>query len=174
VTTRTDEVRRFWREFCERHGEPVEQRYDVYAFGDSPAMADELAELVVNGPKRATAALLTDFDPPDRPGDEPLPAAGAYSVVLDGRGRPVCVVRTTEVVVKPLGEVDDAFAWDEGEGDRTRDDWLAAHRRYFARQLAGTGREVTDDLPTVFERFALVWAPRRPAAEREPGTIDPG
>ena len=31
-----------------------------------------------------------------------------------------------EVMIKPLSEVDEAFAWDEGEGDRTRDWWLAA------------------------------------------------
>ena len=27
--------------------------------------------------------------------------------------------RTTEVTIKPLSQVDEAFAWDEGEGDRT-------------------------------------------------------
>ena len=37
-------------------------RYDVVAFGDSPAMADELGALVVKGPKRATAGLLRDYD----------------------------------------------------------------------------------------------------------------
>jgi uncharacterized protein YhfF len=160
--TRTAEVRAFWREFCDRHGEPVEQRYDVYAFGDSPALADKLVALVMTGPKRATAGLLSDVDPPGQPGDNPLPEVGVHSVLLDGRGRPVCVVRTTDVEVKPLREVDEAFAWDEGEGDRTRHDWLAAHTAYFTRQLAGRGLPFTDDLPTIFERFELVWVPTEP------------
>ena len=38
----------------------------------------------------------------------------------------------TQVTIKPLSQVDEAFAWDEGEGDdRTRDWWLAAHRPLF-------------------------------------------
>jgi len=41
----------------------------VFAFGDSPEMADELAHLVLDGPKRATAGLVLEFE---RDG-EPLP-----------------------------------------------------------------------------------------------------
>jgi uncharacterized protein YhfF len=63
------------------------------------------------------------------------------------------------VTVKPLIEVDAAFAWDEGEGDRTLTDWLAAHRRFFKRQAAREGFEFHDGLETVFERFRVVWPP---------------
>ena len=38
-------------------------------------------------------------------------------------------------MIKPLSEVDEAFAWDEEEGNRTREWWLNAHRRNFARQF---------------------------------------
>ena len=154
MNQRSAAVQEFWLEFCRRHGVDPDQRYDVFSFGDSPRMADELAALVVAGPKRATAGLLSDFGPDA----EPLPEVGVHSVVLDGRGRPACVIRTTEVVVKPLREVDAAFAWDEGEGDRTLDGWLAGHRAYFTRDLARRGLPFTDDLPTVFERFELRWA----------------
>ena len=55
---------------------------------------------------------------------EPLPTIGQHSVVYDGAGQPVCVIRTDHVSVGPLDEVlDPAFAWDEGEGDRTYEDW---------------------------------------------------
>jgi len=37
-------------------------------------------------------------------------------------------------MIKPLSQVDKKFACDEGEGDDTREWWLTAHRRYFARQ----------------------------------------
>ena len=46
-------------------------------------------------------------------------AVGALSVVLDGRGEPICVIRSVKVEVRPFGEVDEAFAWVEGEGDRS-------------------------------------------------------
>jgi hypothetical protein len=45
-----------------------------------------------------------------------------------------------------MSQVDEAFAWDEGEGDRTRDWWLDAHRRYFARQASREGYELDDEL----------------------------
>jgi uncharacterized protein YhfF len=127
--------------------------YQVWAFGDSALQADELAALVVHGPKRATAGLLADYE---RDG-EPLPHVGGHSVILDGHARPVAVIRTTEVMIKPLSQVDAAFAWDEGEGDRTLQWWRDAHERHFRRRCGELGMPFSDDLPTVFERFELLW-----------------
>ena len=76
---------------------------------------------------------------------------------MDGEGRARFILRCTEITIKPLSQVDKAFAWDEGEGDRTRDWWLAAHRRYFTRQASREGFELDDDILTVFERFEVVW-----------------
>lgn len=75
----------------------------------------------------------------------------------DGDGRPLAVVRTTDVRVGPLSSVDDSFAWDEGEGDRTRAWWLDGHTRFFTRQCAALGLTFSDDIGVVFERFELVW-----------------
>ncbi len=124
-----------------------------FAFGDSPELADQLAALVRHGPKRATAGLVLEYEHDG----EKIPDVGDYWVVLDGRGDEVCVIRDTEVVTKPLREVDEAFAWDEGEGDRSLRDWWEGHERYFTRRCAELGVPFRDDLPTVFERFELVW-----------------
>lgn len=151
---KSPEVREFWRAFRRASGIEHDD-YDVVAFGDGAEMADELAELVASGVKRATAGLFRDF----RPGGEAMPRVGGHVVVIDGKGRPRCVWRTTEVSVKPLIEADAAFAWDEGEGDRTLEDWLDGHRRFFTRQAAREGFEFHDGLETVFERFRVVWPP---------------
>jgi uncharacterized protein YhfF len=149
---KTTETDAFWRAYRTACGIDHDE-YVVVAVGDSAAMADELAELIVSGPKRATASLLRDFTI----GGAPMPAVGDHVLVIDGAGRPRCIWRTTEVTVKPLIEVDDAFAWDEGEGDRTRADWLDMHRVYFQRQAARQGFTFDDRIETVFERFAVVW-----------------
>jgi uncharacterized protein YhfF len=142
-----------WHEFCAASAIDPDSRCDVYAFGDSPAMADELANLVLHGPKRATAGLVSDFV-----GDaDPAPVIGAHAIILDGQGDPVCVVRTSQVDIKPITEVDESFAWDEGEGDRTLQWWLNAHRAYFNRQARGRGEEFDEAEPCVLERFELVW-----------------
>jgi uncharacterized protein YhfF len=44
---------------------------------------------------------------------------------VDSDGRGVAVIETTEVEVKRLGDVDLAFARDEGEGFRTLAEWGA-------------------------------------------------
>jgi hypothetical protein len=54
---------------------------------------------------------------------------------------------------------DEAFAWDEGEGDRTRQDWLALHVRYFAARATAESFTFDESMPAVFERFTLVWPP---------------
>ena len=88
-----------------------------------------------------------------------MPRVGDFVLVVDSKGSPKCIWRTTEITVKPLIAVDDAFAWDEGEGDRTRDSWLSDHREYFSDQAEREGFEMSDTIETVFERFEIVWPP---------------
>src|SRR5215472_3329134 len=147
---RSPDTDAFWQDF-RRHAGLDHDHYVVGSFGDSPEMATELADLVMAGTKRATASLARDYGE----GREPTPKPGNFIIVLDGEGCPQFIWRTTEVTIKALSQVDDAFAWDEGEGDRTREWWLGAHRRYFGRQASREGCEY--DPLTVFERFEVMW-----------------
>lgn len=151
-------MQELWRQYCEATGTAADRLEAAEQLGDSPGMADELLELVLAGTKTATAGLVRDFDA----AGAPLPSLGGHWVVLDGRGRPAAVLRTVETRVGVLGSVDDAFAFDEGEGDRTRASWLDGHRRYFTRQGERQGFAFdAEHEPVLFERFELVWrAPR--------------
>ena len=144
----------YWVEFVAANG-TIDRDYTVVVFGDGSEPWDELVELVLCGTKRATASLARDYGT----GDEPMPQVGDFIIVIDSNGTPRCIWRTTEIVVKPLIDVDDAFAWDEGEGGRTRDSWLFDHREYFADQAGQEGFEMSDEIETVFERFEIVWPP---------------
>ena len=144
-------IETFWRSFVEATG--IDGPYTAWAFGHDPAMADDLGRLVRDGPKRATTSLLSWYEGDDA---EPMPTVGALSVILDGSERPLCVIRTTAVEVRAFGLVDDAFAWVEGEGDRSLAYWRAAHIDFFASE----GRPVTEDTPVVLDTFELLWSPR--------------
>jgi uncharacterized protein YhfF len=152
MSPRSPETDAFWQAFCRCAGLDHDN-YVVGSFGDSSEMATELADLAMAGIKRATASLARDYDD----GRDPMPKPGDFVMMLDGERRPRLIWRTTEVTIKPLIEVDEAFAWKEGEGDRTRGWWLDAHRRYFARQAMREGFEIDDEILTVFERFEVVW-----------------
>jgi uncharacterized protein YhfF len=117
-------------------------RLPRFSFGDSPALADELLALVLAGRKTATCTS---------PSDPNLSRPGDRWVVLDGRGRPTCVIETVEITMRRYDEVDAAFAYDEGEDDRSLDAWRRAHRNYFTRQ--GTFGET---MMLVCERFRLI------------------
>jgi uncharacterized protein YhfF len=115
---------------------------EQFSFGDSAELADELAELVLAGKKRATCWAASEG---------PKTEASKRWVVLDGSGDPVAIIETVELTQRRFDEVDEAFAFDEGEGDRTLTSWRTAHRNYFGRQ--GT---FAPDILLYCERFRLV------------------
>jgi uncharacterized protein YhfF len=122
-------------------------------FGDSVELADELLRLVLAGAKRATATLRREF----LDDGDPVPRIGEHWIVCDGAGIARLVVRSVELRVGPADSVDDRFAQDEGEGDRTREDWLEGHGRYWTRTEAARGRAWHPSAEVVFERFRVVW-----------------
>lgn len=119
-----------------------------WGFGDSPALADTLGALVLIGRKTATCSLLDGFV--ERWGS--LPKAGERNVVLDGSNRPLCVIENIEVTVRGAGEIDEAWAYAEGEDDRSLRAWRLAHQNFFGR--AGTA--MADDTKLVCERFQVI------------------
>ena len=124
-------------------GAPEDWRaLETFSFGDSPALADELARLVVEGKKTATCWSIADG---------PMTAVGKRMVVLDGGGRPRAVVETVELTQRRYNEVDAAFAYDEGEDDRTLESWRRAHRNYFTRL-----GQFAPDMMLYCERFRVV------------------
>ena len=125
-------------------------------FGDSPELARQLGELVRDGVKKASAGLPWMWEAEG----EPLPRPGDIEVIVDWSGAPLAVIEITAVRVRAFGEVDKAFAREEGEGDGTLEWWQDAHREYFGRECARTGREPSDRMPVVCWSFRLVHAVR--------------
>lgn len=119
------------------------QSLERFAFGDGPALADELLALVLAGRKTATCWAVTQ----GLKGCEP----GKRFVVLDGAGRPRAVTETVELTCRYFDEVDQSFAYDEGEDDRTLAAWRRDHELYFRRE--GT---FAPDMLLWCERFRLV------------------
>lgn len=130
-----------------------ELTYSAWSFGSSPRMANELGKLVLQGQKTATTSLLWEFEA----GSEPLPRPGDLSIILDGRRKPLCIIETLEVEIKPFNQVDERFACDEGEGDRSLAYWRSVHWEFFWRSCAKLGLRPREDMPVVCERFRQVY-----------------
>lgn len=132
---------------------------DRFGFGGEPALADELAGLMLEGRKRATASLAVEFS---RVG-EPLPRAGDLSIIVAGDGRPVAVIERTRIDRRLFDQVDAAFAATEGEGDGSLAYWRQVHQRYFSAVLAEQGQDFDGAATEVIcQEFRVVWpVPRR-------------
>ncbi len=144
-----------YKAVCPEAGED----YQAWAYGADP---DLLAELTRAGIKTATAGAAVWYER----GDGPLPQAGDHSVVLDGRGEAVCVIRTTNVYTVPFDQVSAGHAHKEGEGDRSLDYWRRVHEDFFRAELAEAGAEFSPEMPVVCEEFEMVWPPAGPTEEK--------
>ena len=128
---------------------------NVFAFGDSPEMANELGALVARGIKTATTSALWAYAE-----GELIPQVGSFSVVLDGHEQPLCIIKTIEVEAKRFSEVDERFAYDEGEGDRSLAYWCDEHVRFFSRTLPAVGETFSNDMTVIYERFRVAYLPQ--------------
>jgi uncharacterized protein YhfF len=124
----------------------------AWSFGGTPELADELAALVREGRKTATAGALWDYET----SGEPLPRTGDLSIILDGAGHPVALVATTHVEVVPFDEVDAEHAHLEGEGERTLEQWRRDHEWFFSEHKEHD-RPFSTTMPVVCERFEVLY-----------------
>ena len=149
-------VKNYWEQFLASlpPDSPYHTKtYIAEGWGDGPALADELGALIVRGTKTATCSALWEWQAEGNP----IPQPGLITVVLDGRGEPLCIVETVEVSIRKYNEVDDDFARDEGEGDLSLNYWREAHRNYFSRVLHKINKEFSVEMPLVCERFRVIF-----------------
>ncbi len=170
-STDDNELDAFWdiaREHADLAGVPVYTgetpvrtlRPPAWAFGATPEQADELLGVVLDGTKTATASSRADYV---KEGQE-LPVPGLLGIVLDGTGHPRALVVTTGVRVVPFDQVDADHAREEGEGDRSLEQWRAVHERFFTEHADGGFQP---DMLVVLERFHVLYPSTAP---HTPGT----
>jgi uncharacterized protein YhfF len=149
------EIESFWQEYLASLPPGMETNdlsYTAWSFGNRSDLADELGALVLAGHKTATCTLLWGAQQ-----DNDVPLLDGYSVILDGRGQPMCIIQTTGVEIKSFDEVDAQFAYEEGEGDRSYEHWRENHWRYFSKECQSRGWEMTGSIPVICERFRLLY-----------------
>ncbi len=131
----------------------------VAEFAFPGPLREELIAAILRGEKTSTSGLLSDYE---RDGDA-IPQAGDRQVVIDSELRPVAIIEMVEARVIRAGDVDEAFARDEGEGFESVADWREAHERFWhgyadetRTYLGDPGWRVSDDTLIVAERFRLI------------------
>jgi uncharacterized protein YhfF len=146
----------FWQAYLAslpRAEDAIRRFYEVFRIGNSHEAADHGAALIKQRLKTATSSLLWAY----QAANKPLPEVGSLSIVMDGRGAPVCVVETVAVAIKGFAEIDAVFAYDYGEWDRTLEGWRAHCWAMNAERCWALGRGPTPEMPLVCERLRGVY-----------------
>ncbi len=131
----------------------------VVEFAFPGPLREELIAAILRGEKTATSGLLSDYE---REGDA-IAQPGERQVVIDSDLRPVAIIEILEARAIRVGDVDESFAHDEGEGFAAVADWREAHERFWhdyadetRAWLGDPDWHVTDDTLIIAERFRLV------------------
>ena len=148
-------IESFWKAYLATRGDLSIPRLDpdpIWQFGNLE-VAGRVGELVNAGVKTATSGLLWELE---YDGGQ-LPHVGDCGIVADGAGTPICIVELTEVEIKPFNQVDAQFAYDYGEYGRTLAQWRTESWEYFSEVCARIGREPSETMPMVCQRFRRVY-----------------
>jgi uncharacterized protein YhfF len=153
---KTSDIEHYWYAFLSSlpsNSTYFGKTYVAEGFGDNPSLADELGQLIVSGIKTGTCSALWEWEAEGNP----IPQPGLISIVINGLGQPMCIIETTEVSVQRFNAVDEEFARSEGEGDLSLAYWREAHTNFFSRILPNFGKQFSEDMPLVCERFKLIY-----------------
>jgi uncharacterized protein YhfF len=149
-------INEFWQRYLislpERE-KPVSGQYEVWHFCDTEEPANQLVQLVLQGIKTATCGMVWSYEAEG----EKLPVKGDLSIITDWDGQPLCIIETTQAVVKAFNEVDARHAYEEGEGDRSLEYWRKVHWDVFSRECAALRKEPSENMPLLCERFRVLF-----------------
>jgi uncharacterized protein YhfF len=152
---KTNSIQSFWREYqlTLPHSQRNQNYTEASSWGNSPELADRIAELIISGVKTTTASLLWSQQKHKWRLEEP----GDKSIVLDSHKNPVCIVQIEQVYIKPFDEVDEEFVYNYGEGDRTMNFWNKNMWEYYAEECIELGKKARKDMPMICQLFRVVY-----------------
>lgn len=149
-------IESFWQAYLATRPDDNQPRLDpdpIWHFGDAAEVATRVGHLAKTGIKTASSGLVWEME---HNGLQP-PQVGDLAIVTDGVGEPLWVVEITEVVIKSFNEIDEQFAFDYGENTRTLAQWRVDNWDYFTHWCAVIGRQPSETMPLVCQRFRRVY-----------------
>ena len=126
---------------------------ESYYFCDNKKDADECAQLVVDGVKRATSTSMWWFET----NKQLLPKIGDLAIVTDWQGIAKAVIETTKIEKIPFNKITSEYAEIEGEGDKSLAYWNKVHWDYYTREMNKKGQHPSIDMLLICEQFRTVF-----------------
>ena len=128
---------------------------DSWYFHDNKEDANRLAELTVNGVKRATTSGLYAWY---KEANANLPQVGTIQIITDFEGKAQAIIETTKVDTIPFNQISKEYAaLDIGTNIEPLEKWKKAHWDYLSRVMKENGEKPTEEMLLVCEWFKTIW-----------------
>lgn len=127
--------------------------YDAWSFGGTKEESDYLAECVKDNIKTATTSAYQLYAIEH----EKIPSVGEISIILDSKGKAICVIETTKVYICQFNEVSKEHAFKEGEGNQSLEYWKTVHKEFFTTELKQYNQVFDENILVVCEEFKLLY-----------------
>lgn len=148
-----EKIEKYWNKFLTDTNRGKDTKYlDCFYFGRTEHVANELANLVLSGIKRATTSCLPRY----KIDNDRLPEIGDLSIVTDWDGIPKCVIETTCVTILPFKDVTFDICKREGEDDNLKS-WQNTHYAIYETDGKEAGYVFNWETSVVFEDFEMIY-----------------
>jgi uncharacterized protein YhfF len=146
-------VLNLWNRFTRQHRQYKNSSIpNHFYFCDNEHDANTCAELVVQNIKQATAPSIWWYEYHN----EPMPKAWHFIYRNRiGMVRQKPLLKVTELEQIRFKDVGEAFAYTEGEGDRSLAYWRKVHRAYYTREMEKAGARFNENMLISCEYFKL-------------------
>jgi uncharacterized protein YhfF len=117
-------------------------------FGLPGESRDRILKFLLEGNKRATAGLMSEYETEN----EPIEHVGEKLGILNNEDELVAIVQVTKIGIHRFNDVPDEFALAEAEGDLSAEDFRKSHSDFWIR----SGEDLNDDTQVVCVYFDLI------------------
>lgn len=123
-------------------------------FHNNRADANRLAELTLNGKKKASSGLYRLY----KHYQVALPKVGTKQIVTDFDGKAVAIIENKRVDTIPFHQISEAYAaLDMGTDVEPLEKWKKAHWDFFENFLNESGGKATEEMLIVCVTFETIW-----------------
>lgn len=148
-------VSKMWANYINANPEfRTEEIPESWYFHNNKEDADRLANLVLNGKKKAGSGLYLWY----KEANADLPKIGVKHIITDFDGNAKAIIEIKKVDTIPFNQISETYAaMDMGTDIEPLKKWRNAHWDFFKSTLQESENKPTEEMLVVCESFETIW-----------------
>ena len=148
-------VYEMWNNYIESNPEfKNEEMPESDFFHNNREDANRLAELTINGKKKASTGLHSLY----KQYNVDIPKVGTRQIITDFDGKAKAIIENSSVVTIPFNKISEDYAkLDMGTNIEPLKKWKKAHWDFFENVMEESGQKPTEEMLVVCVNFETIW-----------------